>query len=268
MSLKYALLATEGPQDQAVICRLLRLLGLEIFKGDRKFLSEDQFKFWKRLIPDSSANIYKRLDMQMPRIFTSSTHSVAIYQGQGSSLPQNLSDIIHNYDPYAQDIDALGLIVDADNSQPSKIAKKYADALRVYFPMISEIPGTITTGIPRTGIYVLPDNVRQGTLDSILVDCAANVYPDHKAGAEGFLSSLDAAHKSHWKPFDHEKAIVATIVSVIQPGIASRLSLARAKDRWICEQTKNNVPEVADLYNFIRDPLELPITEAVVSPAS
>lgn len=253
MDLKYVLLATEGTHDQAVLCRLLQLQGLKTFAGERTSLSADPFKFWKRLVPEASANIYKRIDIQMPRIFTSSTHSVAVYQGAGSNLLWRLDNILDNYEEYAQEIHALGLFVDADNRQPDEVAEECSRELKHFFPMIPNRAGVINAGPPRTGIYVLPDNKRQGTLESILVNCAATIYPDHKLGAEYYLDNLDTAHKTHWRPFDREKAVVSTIVSVIQPGIASHLSLVRAKDKWICETTEQAVPEVARLKQFLVD---------------
>lgn len=263
MGLKYSLLATEGLHDQAVICRLLRLLGLKPFNGERKLLDETLYKFWIRLFPRASteSNMYERLDMQIPRIFTSETHSVAVYQGGGSNLTQNLIDRLVSYPAYVRDIHAFGLIVDADNRESTVVAKEYAGKLRRFFPMISGIPGSIALETPRTGIYVLPDNKRQGTLDSMLVDCASVVYPDHKAGAIQFLDGLDSSYKNHWKPFDREKAVVASIVSVIQPGIASHLSLTRARDKWICEETVENVSEVSQLNAFISELLELSISQ-------
>lgn len=79
MSLKYSILATEGTHDQAVLCRLLQLLGLKQFRGERQFLDEEQHKFWGRLIPRSSdtMNIYERLDVQTPRIFEQAVPEVA-----------------------------------------------------------------------------------------------------------------------------------------------------------------------------------------------
>jgi hypothetical protein len=92
--------------------------------------------------------MYERLDMHVPRIFTSETHSVAVYQGGGSSLSQNLIDRLVSYPSYVRDVHALGLIVDADNRQPGIVAKEYADKLRAFFPMISEIPGSIAAQTP------------------------------------------------------------------------------------------------------------------------
>ena len=115
----------------------------------------------------------------------------------------------------------------------------------------------------RTGIYILPDNKKPGVLDNVLVSCASVVYPDHKDGAEQFLNGLNTVHTSHWKPFDRQKAIVASIVSVLRPGMANTPSIAQ--DRWICEQTVKDVPEIAVLKQFIENLLELPVGEPVAS---
>lgn len=260
MSLKYCILAAEGSHDQAVLCSLLRMHNMKSFTGDPGLLDT----FWLKLVPKNTrGNLYKKLDV--PYFFTSLTHSVAVYQGDGSKLAQNISDILSANKPYVQDIYALGIIVDADNNQPGDVAQNYVNKLRAFFPRIAAIPGTVSPGSPRTGIYVLPDNKKQGTLDSVFVNCANNVYPDHKAGATQFLDGLDAAHKSHWKPFDREKAIIASIVSVLQPGIASHLSLARSKDKWVGEQTVNSVPELTSLQQFLTALLDLPPGKLIVS---
>jgi hypothetical protein len=258
VGLKYSILATEGAHDQAALCKLLRMFGLEIFKGNRKTLDT----FWLDIVPQRKEDdsLYSHNHVHLPYFFTSQTHSVAVYQGRGSSLSQNISDIMTLYPSYARNIHALGIIVDADTKLPHEVAKMYTDKLSTFFPGISNIPGIITAPsisekLPRTGIYVLPDNNKKGTLDSMLVECASHVYPDHKAGAEVFLSSLDLTHKSHWKPFDYEKAVIATIASVIHPGIANTLSIAR--DNWVCDQTINAVSSLAHLCKFISDLLEL-----------
>ncbi|SRR6266536_834378 len=261
MELKHAILATEGANDQAAISKVLRTFGLESFKGSKKNLDT----FWLDIIPrrKDTDNLYDHEHMHMPRFFTSRTHSVAVYQGHGSELPQNLSDLMTLYPSYTYDIHALGIIVDADNYQPGVVVKKYVDKLQPFFPAISSTPGTIainhtsSEGIPRIGVYVLPDNEKTGTLDSILVECADCVYPEHKVGAEVFLDSVNSTHKGHWKPFDREKAVIATIVSVIHPGIANTLSIAR--DNWICDQTVSTIVSVAAMYKFIGDLLDLPI---------
>jgi hypothetical protein len=57
------------------------------------------------------------------------------------------------------------------------------------------------------------------------------------------------------RPFVKEKALVACIVSVLQPGMANTPSIAQ--DNWICEQTLNEVSEIASLSHFIEKLLEI-----------
>ena len=71
---------------------------------------------------------------------------------------------------------------------------------------------------------------------------------------------------SHWKPFDHQKAVVASIVSVLKPGMANTPSIAQ--DNWISEQTVNDVDDIAKLKQFIDNLLELPLVEFFVDPQS
>lgn len=251
MSQKYCLLATEGPHDQAAITRLLQLSGLKKFSGIRRELDP----FWEGFIPTypKGGNLYTRMDM--PSILTSQTHSIAIYWGEGSKLIKNLIAIVTNHKRYAQEIHAFGLFIDADEKQPNIVAKESAKALGDFFPGLSEKPGDITTASPRTGIYVLPDNKRSGVLDSILVDCASVAYPDHKNGAVRFLNDLDNSHTKHLNAGARNKAIVACIASIIQPGQSNTSSIAQ--DKWISERTVAN-DDLVLLHQFIRDLLELP----------
>jgi len=250
LSRKYCLLATEGPHDQAAIARLLQLSGLKKFNGVQKELD----LFWEGFIPNypKGGNLYTRMDM--PSILTSPTHSIAIYCGEGSKLVQNLIAIVTNHPRYAQEIHAFGLIVDTDNEPPQKVAKEKAEGLRGSFPTLSEIPGMVTPGTPRTGIYVLPDNKRSGALDSILAECASVVYPDHKKGATQFINDLDGKHTKHLNLAAKDKTVVACIVSILKPGSTNTSSIA--KDDWICGQTIDH-KDVASFYLFLKDLLEL-----------
>jgi hypothetical protein len=252
VSLKYCILGVEGPHDQAFIGKLLEQQRMSKFNDQRYPVDP----FWAKFIPKYPINgrLYIRLDM--PSIFSSPTHSVAIYQGEGNNLCKNLKLRIKEHDPYMKDIHAFGLVLDADTAPPQQKVTTYANELQEFYPSLVGEPGKIVVGKPRTGIYVLPNNNKQGTLDSILVDCATVSYPDHKVGAIQFLDGLDNAHKSRWRPFDYEKAMVATIVSVLKPGAANTSSIAQ--DQWICERTVNGVAEVALLGEFLKDLLELP----------
>jgi|SRR5437773_2822715 len=253
MEKKYYLLAVEGPHDQAAIGRILKEYGCKRFDGTY----DDRFDlFWKGFIPTypkKGGNLYTRV--AMPSIFTSQTHSVAIYVGEGNNLVPNMVRTLENHQQYAKEIHAFGLIVDADKKQPKEIAKEKAEGLKSVFPMISGEPAIITIGPPRTGIYVLPDSKRSGVLESILLKCALSVYPDHKSAAETFINTLDEAHTKHFKPFDGDKAVIASIGSILKPVATNTSSIVQ--DKWISKQTIDAIDDLKLLLEFLKDLLDL-----------
>lgn len=242
--MRYSILATEGPHDQAFLAKLLRTIGLKPIVDDYSSLDT----FWEGFLPKyppKSGKLYAR--MNMPAILTSQTDSVAIYWGEGSNLIDNIIALATNYSRYIEEIHAFGLVVDADDKEPQIVAKEKVRKLRTILPTMSEVPGAITPGTPKTGIYVLPDNRGQGTLDSCLVKCASVIYPDHRTGAEKFLNELDSKHTKHLRTFiAREKAVVG----VLKPGKTNTASIA--DDNWVCKQTVSSVDEVSSIHNFIK----------------
>jgi len=195
--------------------------------------------------------------MNMPSILTSETDSVAVYWGEGNNLINNLIALATNDSRYTEGIHAFGLIVDADTHDPKAVAKEKAQKLRMILPSMLETPGKISLGTPRTGIFVLPDNQSQGTLDSSLVKCASVVYPEHRAGAEKFINDLNNKYKKHLRTsITREKAVVGCIVGVLKPGKTNTASIA--DDNWVCDQTVRKVDEVLSLYNFVKTLLDIP----------
>lgn len=239
--MKYCILVTEGPHDQAYIGKVLQFVGFHQWNGYSKTLDS----FWKGFIPTyprPSGKLHVRLDM--PSVFTCSTHSIAIYCGEGTNLVKKLKALTDNNPSYKSEIYAFGLVIDADNRLPVQVARKKATELRTIFPTISSIPGLVTAEKPRTGIYVFPDNQNKGALDMCLVKCANVSYPDHLHGAMVYLDNLDGKYTNHLlNPFTRAKAEVACIVSVLQPGASNTASIA--KDDWICQKTMKDVDEVS-----------------------
>ncbi len=250
----YVLLATEGVDDQAILCNLLRFMGFQAVLYDVQQLDP----FWQPLIPlpkKGSFHAYKNL--LYPYFFSSGDLSVAVYQGRGANLQQNLQDIFQANKPYTQALFAFGVIVDADNNPPQNASQRYANALRSFFPSIPALPGTISLTSPRTGVYVWPDNQRTGTLETLLLESAALAYPDHAKGAQQFIDSLDNTHKEHWGGADREKALIASIVSVLHPGKANYASFATLEDKWISQPTLANIAGLKKLRDFVHDLLDM-----------
>lgn len=276
--MRYAIIGVEGPHDQAFVGKVLKLLGFKDFKEewDKNKLTrldmskelESKFdKFWDKFIPKypKQGSLYKRLNM--PSILFTESLSVAIYEGEGSNLVTNLDDILSANSEYQTNLAAFAIVADCDKSTPAQVVVKYSNCFRKYFPNFPNQAGVVDINIPRTGIYVLPDNASQGVLDTLLCSCGQIAYPAYMKRANSYLDSyLDEfsdqnefsqkERKSlNWKNFDREKALVATVVSVLKPGKTNTTSIA--DNNWVSKETQQQVPALANFIEFLRQLLEL-----------
>lgn len=255
--MKYAIIGVEGPHDQAFTGKVLKLLGLKDFGEELKGLESQLDPFWRKFIPvyPKKGNLYKRLDM--PSLLFNDTISVAIYAGEGSNLVTNLDDILFANSEYQRNLAAFGIVADCDKSTPDRIAEPYAKKFRSYFPNFPQCPGVVDSNSPRTGIYVLPDNVSQGVLDTLLCSCGEIAYPAYMEKASSYLNEFSESDRKFlkWKNFDREKALVATVVSVLKPGKTNTTSIA--DNNWVSEQTKQQVPALANFIEFLSQLLEV-----------
>lgn len=255
--MKYAIIGVEGPHDQAFTGKVLKLLGLKDFGEELKGLESQLDPFWRKFIPvyPKKGNLYKRLDM--PSLLFNDTISVAIYAGEGSNLVTNLDDILFANSEYQTNLAAFGIVADCDKSTPDRIAEPYAKKFRSYFPNFPDRPGVVNTNSPRTGVYVLPDNASPGVLDTLLCECGLIAYPAYMEKASSYLNEFSESDRKSlkWKNFDPEKALVATVVSVLKPGKTNTTSIA--DNNWVSEQTQQQVPALANFIEFLRQLLEL-----------
>ncbi|WP_341732083.1 DUF3226 domain-containing protein [Microcoleus sp. EPA2] len=279
--MKYAIIGVEGPHDQAFTGKVLKLLGFKDFREEWNKLDkltrldmskelESKFdKFWHKFIPryPKQGDLYKRLDM--PSILFNDTVSVVIYAGEGSSnLVTNLDDILSNNSEYQTNLSAFGIVTDCDNkSNPNKIVSEYTNKFRNYFPDLPDRAGVVNSNSPRTGIYILPDNASPGVLDTLLCECGQIAYPAYMKRANSYLDSYldefsdmdEFSQKERkslkWKNFDREKALVATVVSVLKPGKTNTTSIA--DNNWVSEKTQQQVPGLANFIDFLSQLLEV-----------
>ncbi|MEG4170885.1 MULTISPECIES: DUF3226 domain-containing protein [unclassified Microcoleus] len=255
--MKYAIIGVEGPHDQAFTGKVLKLLDFKDFREELKGLESQLDPFWRKFIPvyPKKGNLYKRLDM--PSILFNDTISVAIYAGEGSNLVTNLDDILFANSEYQTNLAAFGIVADCDKSTPDRIAEPYAKKFRSYFPNFPQCPGVVNTNSPRTGVYVLPDNASPGVLDTLLCECGQIAYPAYMEKASSYLNEFSESDRKSlkWKNFDPEKALVATVVSVLKPGKTNTTSIA--DNNWVSEQTKQQVPALANFIEFLSQLLEV-----------
>ena len=253
--MRYAIIGVEGPQDQAFVGQILKqLLGFKDFRGKEfRGLKKNLDPFWHKFIPPypKKGDLYKRLDM--PSILYNDSVSVAIYAGEGRNLVNSLDEFIRDHPPYQEELMALGIVADADRQAPDEVVAPYCNCFRSYFPNFPDLAGAIDTSVPRTGIYVFPDNVNSGVLDTLLCLCGEVAYPEYLERAQEYLKkfSPEEIESLKWKPFDREKALVATVVSVLKPGKTNTASIA--DNNWVSGPTETEVTALANFRDFLRE---------------
>jgi hypothetical protein len=261
---KYGYVAVEGPHDLAFIGRLLKLHGL-----DRVKMLADLDPFWRVLVPRSYPHrddLLKRVPV--PTFFAGSTHSIAVHvvegdSGFGNTLRDSLDTL---YQGPAPELTGLGVLLDADArvSAPDRFRdlKKTLDATPFPRPIgFPDAPGEVSTSPPRAGIFVLPDNVRPGTLEDLLLECARTVYPTLETGAQAYLATASAApeldkedRRELTKPAGRNKALVAYIAAFLRPGKAIQVSLQ--DNRWL-DAPLARFPQVSVVHDFLTKLLDL-----------
>jgi hypothetical protein len=91
------------------------------------------------------------------------------------------------------------------------------------------------------GIYVFPDNRRQGTLEDLLDECAGQVYPSLLTSARRFVGGVDRAVltaedvEEVAKPSGEIKATLGCMASFLRP--TKTLQVSVTDNRWLCDET-------------------------------
>jgi len=253
VSRRYILIGVEGNHDQAFLSKVLQ----KLFKFSKCEEESELDQLWRKFIPvypPKTGKLYLRLDM--PSILNTETLSVAIYAGEGSKLITNLVDKLSDMD-YLNSLSAFAIVADADESLPSEVAKEYHKGFKDLFPNFpSEVSerGYVTDTLPKLGLYILPNNSGQGVLDTLLCECGEIAYPEYIERAKSYINQFSEddlkLQNIKWKPFDREKATVATVVSILKPGKTNTASIA--DNAWISTLTEQHVPCLQNLTHFLK----------------
>lgn len=250
MNRRYAFLAVEGPTDEAVVARaLIRLLGFKKFAGK----SADLDAVWRCLVPTypaKSGNLYGRLPM--PSILSTDTWSIAVYAGGGSNLIPHVVELLDNNHDLRQVLAAFGVIADADKKPPEAVAAKYRGGFRELFPAFPDRPGEVVAGPPALGVFVVPDNAQQGVVEHLVIECGDHVYPTHMERARRYVREFvesDPEGAKKWDPFDEQKAVIASVASLLRPGKTNAVTIE--DNLWVGDETKH-LPMLAGLLRFLR----------------
>src|SRR5262249_46704209 len=143
-------------------------------------------------------------------------------------------------------LDAFGVIADADAHPPARVASKYQAEFVPLFPAFPGRPGEVAPGPPALGVFVFPDNVQRGVVEHLVIECGDHVYQTHLEQARRYVGAFTTEDRAQakWSPFDEQKALIASVASLLKPGKTNTVSLA--DNLWIGAQTEH-LPMLAAL---------------------
>lgn len=264
MARRTTYIIVEGPHDSSVVGAVLRRNGLGLSPVSRL---NDVDEFWKEVIPRTFPPIASDGEPQFGRVrvpdfYQTENHSVAIQTAGG--LTQLVTTLNDDLQQLSQLPDAIGFIIDTDNEDANAaftgIIKKVS-ALKVALKF-SEQSGKTLEGPPRTGVFVLPNNIDAGTLEDTMLECAGSAYPQLLPVAESAVETVTAALKANadWlpkkertdfeKPFGPNKSRIGVIGAILKPTYA--IGNTYRQHNWITDETLK-LPKLSQLSTFLTE---------------
>ncbi len=261
--MNYGYLVVEGPHDIEFVGCLLK----KVHKLKRIVKNDELDSYWNLIIPKTfppDGDLRKR--MPVPAFFQNDNFSIALHSAIGDSRIIRTLTVTLSKTDLAEDVVGIGIIIDADYGEA--VAKKRFDSLKKELEKnLAELvewpgnPGEILTGKPNRGIFVFPDNMNEGTLETVLLKCAKNIYPRLCETAETFINDVDINDLTSKdkqdikKPSGKNKATVGCIGNVLRPGKAIQVSIE--DNKWIGKETLI-IPEVNAVNQFLKELFNLP----------
>ena len=255
---KFGYLVVEGPHDVEFVYRLLSPFGLA-----RVQLEKNLDDTLRPLIPREyppGGDLQRR--MPIPLFLSSDSHAIAVHSAIGDSrLVGTIEENLALLDRSA--VAGVGMILDADKQTAA--SERYAgirDRMGKIGLLLDKDPGVVTQGSPRLGAFVLPDNAAPGTLEDLLLDSAALVYPclldtarQHVDAEGNDKCCLRVDLEELAKPAGRKKAIVGAMASILRPGKAVQVSIQ--DNRWL-RDVALTLPRIKAVQDFLRHLFDLP----------
>lgn len=259
------LIVVEGAHDASFFGYLIQGLGYQ------KARTLDQLpEWWRRLIPRTYPVTAKgTLDrvIRIPDVYTDSRgNDLGIVNAGGDTgVAGNLQETLKLLD-VARFV-AIGLAIDADHQITAR--QRFDDLITQLtamndegqrehatgFPIpLPDQPGVIAPGPPRLGIFILPDNARAGTLETVLLEAAARDHPVIHRGARILVNYLATRPLIPTgltgNPGRHAKAMAGTVANVLVPGAS--LAVALHTGGWFGDGA-TDVPAMKTAQAFLRE---------------
>jgi hypothetical protein len=262
---RYAYIIVEGAQDVELVGRLLH-----VWKFNRLTHLDQLDHIWHPVIPERFPYGGKLLQrVPIPVFFAYEDYSIAVHSATGQNeMARMLWGSLTKLEPAA--LQAVGFMMDADQKQPRVCFKELQQHIirtkndlglvdKPDLPLPDQ-PGEVLVGLPRTGIFVLPDNQNPGALEDILIEAGMVNYPKLMNAAANYVENIDSTDvttedlKEYNKPFGRKKAQLGSVASILRPGRAFQMSLQ--DNRWL-HGDAYRLPRVRALTDFFAQLLDL-----------
>ena len=262
MTTKTLLLLVEGPHDLEFCARLLKPMGFHRIQQYEAL--KEHHPFWLPLVPERWPQRGDLLARHpVPVFFTNPNgQSVAIINAAGlSKLATRLGiDLAVLTIPP----DAIGIVLDADDAGTPK--DRHVELLKAIAARpepeasllkVPDEPGLVSDGLPRCGVFVMPDNESSGTLEDLLLEAGGQAYPELRDAAVNYVQGIDNVQgliandlAEFSKPAGRKKATIAAMASILKPGKAIQVSIQ--DNRWL-DSAAIQLPRIKEANRFIRE---------------
>ncbi len=253
-------IAVEGQHEVEFLSAIYESLG---FRKIAQY-KELETQFCRPFVPTNFPyidDVYERVPV--PMFLTNDNDWIAIRAAGGETaklLPviKNVLEILKSTPGL---LTAIGIVRDADFEKADMQFNRFVADLQSILPSdgyqidLPAGPGLISASNPRLGIYVLPDNIAEGALDDLVLECGREVYPHLIERSQAHVESIDIEtlepkeRKPIKKPQGKKKAVIACATNILKPGMAIASSIDQ--NRWLSEATFL-LPRVASLKSFLK----------------
>ena len=245
---KYYYFIVEGVHDSAALGRYLLERNIPLIRN-----IEQVDSYWQRLIPRSfpfNGDLLMR--MPVPMFYENDDYAIAIQTAGGDSGITKAFDSLLNLE-YEQ-LAGIAIFCDAD----TKTAKDCFDLLKQR--LITEVDeeyhfifktakfGEVTTENPAFGVYIIPNNEHEGTLENLLLEGGSIVYPDLMENAQAYVDSISTTYRKRWKISSEPKVLFGVMANALKPGKANQVSIQ--DNEWINAKTTESHSQ-SQLRNFL-----------------
>lgn len=257
MSLRVAVVASEGVHDQTIVGKILGHLG---FTAIEKF--SDLPKGFRPCLPKYPHNDSLRPAVPAPEFLRRDDDRwVVTVNAEGvDRLLETVEELMLNLrkdDEGNLQLDAMGIVLDADEADAPSARWSTVVASAAAKGLVFPTPlATLAGNSPRAGGFVVPDNSSAGTLEDLLLDCAAKEYPSLHGAAAAYVAAVDPTWsdlksrdlKEFKKPAGLKKATVGAMGAILKPCKAIRTTFS--DHRWVTPQTLA-LPRMAAFRDFL-----------------